>query len=975
MKLIRGDKKITIKEGTIVIKQEEFLNHIDLEEIVIPDSVEVIQISAFMGCTSLKKITLPKNLKLIGDFAFSNCKSLEEVNFAEGCKLNTLSSAIFSYCTNLKKIDIPESLNNICRSAFYKCKSLQEINLNENLYLIEEFAFYGTGLKKIYIPKKVENIKSGAFSNTLNLERIEVSKESETFLTQDNISLVNYNLGTFIQYAPNSKNKSYEILPYESPYESKEEIFIIDHYAFEGARHLQELTIRSSIDHWGLDCFKNCNNLKKLKVYYAWYCTINNISSYITSKNEIRNTPFTELIIGENIKELSNKTYFNFTNLEKLELPSSLKVIEESVFANSKKLKEVTIPSDFNKIEINAFHKNTIMKFSDNLSLTTDNILSIKQVDDYIISKTIKEEYHIYHKSYGKISELSYEDIANSTINSKELIQNPEKIIIYIDKLSEILQNLNMENSSVALKRLRNLFISEEKTDYEIKAEIFQIIKKGLNNEFPLLSINFILGLDKENATTLLENYDDTLEKFLTYSKLSTDSPTPIIKHLLNNSNLIVEYTQLLNKYQINDPYLYNNITIAILDKSSKEYMLENWSPYLKKIIISSNISEDDEYGLKNISGLTKLCNILGMHIENDVYRQKISNFISEKIFSSHIGKDIINKYQISNRRINEVFDDIRPREEFDMEFPIFFIENYKELYDIENIEPKTIKKIYNNFRQISNSALSNKGEQRQLKVTLKKCLEFIAINKFENVTEENKEIAELIGLWHDKNECFEWAVELNKESKKAPRNIFEKYKSDNQDINSNANDLLEESIDDYSYEWLPKQDLRNLVLGKYCNCCAHLEGAGTGIIKASMTTDVHQSIVVKNEDGLIIAKSTVYINPEMNYAVFNNIECNKDYRNIENKEKIYEVFIRGANAFVERYNLNNPDNLLEIITIGTSRNKIADVFFKNSDMHPVYEILETPDFTNWTLNGTLYAGNSKTEQVVLINKKREKTL
>ena len=35
-----------------------------------------------------------------------------------------------------------------------------------------------------------------------------------------------------------------------------------------------------------------------------------------------------------------------------------------------------------------------------------------------------------------------------------------------------------------------------------------------------------------------------------------------------------------------------------------------------------------------------------------------------------------------------------------------------------------------------------------------------------------------------------------------------------------------EEINENFSFEWLPKQDYDNLVLGKYCNCCAHVDGA-----------------------------------------------------------------------------------------------------------------------------------------------------
>ena len=73
----------------------------------------------------------------------------------------------------------------------------------------------------------------------------------------------------------------------------------------------------------------------------------------------------------------------------------------------------------------------------------------------------------------------------------------------------------------------------------------------------------------------------------------------------------------------------------------------------------------------------------------------------------------------------------------------------------------------------------------------------------------------------------------------------------------SNLEEMLENEItekekedlnENYSYQWLPKQDINNFVLGKYCNCCAHIEGAGQGIMRASMALNCCQNLVIRNE-------------------------------------------------------------------------------------------------------------------------------
>ena len=152
-------------------------------------------------------------------------------------------------------------------------------------------------------------------------------------------------------------------------------------------------------------------------------------------------------------------------------------------------------------------------------------------------------------------------------------------------------------------------------------------------------------------------------------------------------------------------------------------------------------------------------------------------------------------------------------------------------------------------------------------------------------------------------------------------------------------------NIDDFSYEWLPKQDYDNLILGKYCSCCAHLLGAGAGIMRARsqiMISFIFLTLIsayfynlhhkyIRNTNNEIIAKMTIYVNKEEGYAVFNTTEINAIYRDADSLDKIYKAFLRGTKAFVERYNENN-DIPITIVSIGEYRNilkeHLGDIYF-----------------------------------------------
>jgi len=120
--------------------------------------------------------------------------------------------------------------------------------------------------------------------------------------------------------------------------------------------------------------------------------------------------------------------------------------------------------------------------------------------------------------------------------------------------------------------------------------------------------------------------------------------------------------------------------------------------------------------------------------------------------------------------------------------------------------------------------------------------------------------------------------------------------------------------------------------LGKYCSCCSHLEGAGDSITKASILHPDCQNLVIINDKGVIIAKSTLYINRKQGYGVFNTIEINDDVRVVEKKEYIYEKFMQAVNDFAERYNQINSDIPLKYITVGVRMNKLGDLIRKNKE-------------------------------------------
>ncbi|MDE6559989.1 MAG: leucine-rich repeat domain-containing protein [Muribaculaceae bacterium] len=138
---------------TSPIKEAEYLDRADIEEVVIAEGCGITEIPdyAFLGCSSLKKVTLPTGLKKIGFQAFSECLALESINFP--ASLEDIGSNSFTYCASLDGVEFPKGLKHIGHNAFSFCSSLKEVILPDSLDEIESYAFSDcNSLRKVRLP-------------------------------------------------------------------------------------------------------------------------------------------------------------------------------------------------------------------------------------------------------------------------------------------------------------------------------------------------------------------------------------------------------------------------------------------------------------------------------------------------------------------------------------------------------------------------------------------------------------------------------------------------------------------------------------------------------------------------------------------------------------------------------------------------------------------------------------------------------
>ena len=207
--------------------------------------------------------------------------------------------------------------------------------------------------------------------------------------------------------------------------------------------------------------------------------------------------------------------------------------------------------------------------------------------------------------------------------------------------------------------------------------------------------------------------------------------------------------------------------------------------------------------------------------------------------------------------------------------------------------------------------------------------------------------------------------------------NDIEQYKKETERLAEagvkEAKEIVDKLTDvvnkEFTYEWLEKNDPLNLVLGLFCNCCASLAGVGYGIMRSSIIHPGVQNLIVRDKNGIPVAKATIYVNREQGYAVINNFEVAHNMRG--HHEEIYNEFMQGIEVFAEAYNEQNPDKPLKKINVGIHLNDLEEQVKRGRKPS---EILQGLDFSKYGKDNKRYAGDwSKGDQYTLWENKKNK--
>ena len=236
----------------------------------------------------------------------------------------------------------------------------------------------------------------------------------------------------------------------------------------------------------------------------------------------------------------------------------------------------------------------------------------------------------------------------------------------------------------------------------------------------------------------------------------------------------------------------------------------------------------------------------------------------------------------------------------------------------------------------------------------------FYKNNKYINITDENRNIAERFAELGVDQETFDKANEqyeiakrkriphniLNKEIKETTLDEIEKIKQETKKELAEGQKLVENLYDkQFTFEMLDKYDPDNAIIGLLCSCCAHVTSDlyGGDIARATVIAPDVQNIVVRDNKGKIIAKGAMYVNQKYGYAVINDFEINDKFRKDEvlsegrynnddytidklasnQRKMIFDTFIRGIKAFVKEYDIEHPSCPIKKVNVGWGYNRL----------------------------------------------------
>lgn len=809
-------------------------------------------------------LTIPEGVKQISDDFSQNSKNL----------------------IDLEKVVFPKMFTSIGKRAFSGCKRLKEVVFGDRIISIKEEAFKGCGIEILNLPEDIEIIKDNAFADCKQLKKVIFPKSS-------------YTLGMSVFSGCNSLTGDLELGKVEN----------IGSSAFKNCVNIKSVTINSDkLKAIGSNAFNCCRSLKTVK-------------------------------LPDSLSSIGSSTFIGCEKLESINLPEKLTTIPDCLFMNCHKLKEIKIPDRVMTIYASAFYKcHNLRKVT--LPKELHAIGSMAFLECYKLKNIELPEglVHISDKAFAdcwNLKSVSFPttlEIINFgafdrcfKLKEVDLYNTQVDKCAFQDCLS--LTDFTLREGSVETttftkcKNIKNIRIGEKVKFLEIPFSSSKRLKKIYKEGNLFVISNNIKNMDAIDIEKLNDAYISALTTVWDKRKNFMAD--------IKNDNLL---------------RLYNLIYKELESEDFAEFFNAKNVKFFKQL---PNLPKEDE----DFNAFCRFYYNLGGFLApvEETHTSKAGKEITEKVDYAQIVGEFLKEQLEQEKNIfiqsNDLFLEMKFGR-FKRDFTKFITkkENFEKLCTQLHRDKMFIQNCYLQYENVQRTNTSHKGEQRQLKITAEKFIDYFTKDKYKGVTPENYDIASTISPYFNKQESFDSALEIRQEKEEnntsdhilgeplSEVDVFGQIEELSKMIKTKGestvkimNDIAQ---DNFTFEWLAKNDPKNYILGKFCHCCAHLESAGYTFMRASIVHPDVQNLVIKNDENDIIAKATLYVNRKQGYGLFNNIEINK-YMLGEDRKLIFRKFQLAAASFIKKYNSLNPECPIKKINVGMGHNDAREIIEK----------------------------------------------
>jgi len=762
---------------------------------------------------------------------------------------------------------------------------------------------------EVIVPSGVKKIGNSVFSYLTNLRKVEIP---------DTVVSIG-------ERAFNGCGVENIVLP--------NSIISIENNAFGRCKNLKSIDLPNSLEYIGDSAFFGCSSLEKIE--------IPSLIKEINPETFFSCTNLKKIVLPDDLEYIGHSAFFVCTSLEKIIIPNSVKIIEQDAFTSCKNLQTVVLSDSLEEISPKVFYKcGNLKKIVLPPSL---KIIGMKAFGD---CSNLKEV--ILSPNLEEIGTYAFSRCIN--LEKIEIPKAIEKVrlgaFVFCNSLKEIKLG---KFTDVILPGIK------DKYDYNLLKDFNYYINEKTQELLMLKNNGFLENYKKIDNKWCENNFECNIFTSIVLSIMFSEEELKKMGDLQYVLNGIVRDIITIDNYkQISKDFLNNKEYRRVLKKISN---LES------EIFPNNSLLQNDMF---------RLAYSLGAFSDNNIDRQRACEFLINALDKGKL---------IYDSTFHSMFESLKFCE-FSKEWAEFLMNknNFDKLLELEKEESGLISRICNSFNKIREFGRSNRGDQHYKKVTIEMCKKYFAEASFEGINENNKDIAKEISKYTREQESFDKASEIRekymelKESgkindhilKEELKEVFDCINREKINILNNSKEILDDlneiANQRFSYEFLAKCDPRNFTLGKYCCCCAHLEGVGSGIMEASILHPDCQNLVIKDSKGKIIAKSTLYINRSQGYGVFNNVEINNNLSE-DDKKLIYKKYMKAIDDFATRYNEINKDKPINQINVGMNLNDLGREI-RNNNVE-TDEILRGIDFSKY---GT-YGGDWQKEQYVLWKK------